>query len=297
MKYSLNQLAAIFAVLLITALSFSCNQSNGSSEVSDLKSENDSLGKIIEQRDSLMNEVMEAFYQIEKDLSFIKEKRNIISVKTDNPEIEKSRKDQIVQDVKDLANLLQENKKEISALNKKLKKSGLNIKSLEARITELSESAENRNSEIISLKNELEKKDYEVTILNEQVAVLETEKEKNEVLIADQKVKIDNYNKAYYTLGTEKELEQKGVIKREGGFLGLGKTKLLSPEIKLDYFSEYDIRSTKSIEVRANNAELISEHPEGSYEFVTEEDKITYLAINNINEFYKFSKYVVLEVK
>jgi chromosome segregation ATPase len=297
MKYSLNQLAAIFAVLLITALSFSCNQSNGSSEVSDLKSENDSLGKIIEQRDSLMNEVMEAFYQIEKDLSFIKEKRNIISVKTDNPEIEKSRKDQIVQDVKDLANLLQENKKEISALNKKLKKSGLNIKSLEARITELSESAENRNSEIISLKSELEKKDYEVTILNEQVAVLETEKEKNEVLIADQKVKIDNYNKAYYTLGTEKELEQKGVIKREGGFLGLGKTKLLSPEIKLDYFSEYDIRSTKSIEVRANNAELISEHPEGSYEFVTEEDKITYLAINNINEFYKFSKYVVLEVK
>lgn len=297
MKYLLNQLTAILIVLLFTGLSFSCKQLTQPSKVSQLESEKDSLALVLEQRDSLMNDMMEAFYQIEKDLSFIKEKRNIISVNSDNPDIEESKKDKIVQDVKDLANLLQENKKEIAALNKKLKKSGLKIKNLEARIADLSKSSEERNNEIISLKNELEKKDYEVTILNEQVAVLETEKEKQEVIIADQQVKIDNYNKAYYTLGTGKELEEKGVIIKEGGFLGLGKTKSLNSEIKLDYFSEYDIRNTKSIEVKSENVKLISEHPAGSYEFITEEDQVAYLAINNINEFYKFSKYVVLEVK
>lgn len=297
MKLKLNQLLAIFIVLCITGISFSCNQFAENEEVSQLEAKNDSLTIIIEQRDSLLNEVMEAFYQIEKDLSFIKEERNVISVHSDNPEIEESRKDRIVQDVNNLANLLQENKKELAALNKKLKSSGLKIRNLETRIAELSKLADERDAEILALKSELEKKDFEVSVLNEQVATLADEKEKQEIVIAQQVKQIDNFNKAYYTLGTLKELEQKGVVRKEGGFLGIGKTKSLSTEIKLDYFSEFDIRETKSIEVNSENAKLITEHPDGSYEFVTQEDQIAYLAINDVNEFYRFSKYVVLEVK
>lgn len=294
-KTTLNQLWAFLTI--IAGIGASCSQSPKPEQVVQLERERDSLEIVIEQRDSLMDEVMGAFYQIEKDLAFIREERNLISIKSENPEIEESKKEKIVKDVKELADLLRESKKKLALLDKELQKSGVKIKNLEARIADLTMSADERVLEITTLKEELEKKDYEVAVLNEHVEALEVENEMHKVIIADQEKKINDYNTAFYTLGTNKELEQKGVVQKKGGFLGLGRTTTLSTNIKLDYFSEYDIRAMKSIEIKSEDAKLISEHPSGSYEFVHENDQIGYLAINNINEFYKFSKYIVLEVK
>ena len=64
-----------------------------------------------------------------------------------------------------------------------------------------------------------------------------------------------------------------------------------------EYFEKIDITTTKTITVNAKKAELITEHPEGSYEWVQENDLIAYMVINDPREFWKMSKYAVLETK
>lgn len=289
-----RNIAVIIAVILILP---ACQTKTKTEQIAELKTANDSLNIVLNERDSLMNDMMETFNQIESDLAFIKEQRNIISVNAENSEVQTSQKEQIIKDVQDLAKLLQESKKRIDNLNKKLKDSGIKIASLEKRVDELSVNLETRNAEVLALTQELEKKNYEVGVLTEQLASLETVKAEQETVIKEQTSAIDGYNKAYYALGTSKELKEKGVITKEGGFLGIGKTKSLSTDANNSYFSEFDIRQLSTIPVNAKEAHLISEHPAGSYEFIKENETIASMSIKDQTEFYKFTKYIVLEIK
>lgn len=290
-----NVFLSAVAVIVISA---ACQTDNTSKMVLSLQYENDSLVTAINERDSLMNVMIDGFSEIEENLSFIREQRNMISVTSDNPELEQNRKDKIVQDVKDMATLLDESRKRINTLNKKLKKSGIKIASLEKKMADLDESFKTRNSEVLALTNELEQKNYEIGVLAEEIQVLETNKVEQNMIIKVQESELDDLNRAYFTLGTSKELKEKGLVTKEGGFLGLGKSKTVNTNIDENQFSAIDIRETKSIPVDSDKAELITEHPSGSYEFVTDTtNHIEVLAINNPDEFYKFSKYVVLEVK
>ena len=62
-------------------------------------------------------------------------------------------------------------------------------------------------------------------------------------------------------------------------------------------FKQIDITVTKSIPVNSKNAKLISEHPAGSYEFIRDKDKkIESLEIKDPAQFWKISKYAVVEI-
>lgn len=297
MKLKLNYTKVAAAGCGVLVMLFSaCSSVEKDNQISQLQISKDSLGIVLHERDSLMNEMMLTFNQIEKDLAFIKEKRNLISTESNDLEITQSRKEQIVQDVQNLAKMLEENKQKLASLNKRLKESGVKVAALEKQVVDLNNTISARDADVASLTQELEKKNYEITNLNTQVASLETTKQQQESVISQQVAEIDDYNKAYYTLGTVKELKEKGLITKEGGFLGIGTTKMLNTGVSDASFSEIDIRKTQSIPVNSKEARLITEHPDGSYEFVSEGEKVASLAITNPDEFYKFSKYVVLEV-
>ena len=201
-----------------------------------------------------------------------------------------NKKDQIVKDVQTMADMLQENVTRLNQLNKQLKNSGIKIAGLEKRIQELSLEAETRNNDMIALKGELEKKNFEVAELNTQVTALTATKQEQEVVIEKQTSELTELNTAYFTSGTSKELKEKGLITKEGGFLGLGKIKTLSKSATNENFSAFDIRNTFSFNVKAEGAKLITEHPEGSYKFVTENDQIASLEISNPKEFLQVFK-------
>lgn len=297
MKHKLNlQIAKTLTAAGVVGLMISCQTEKTTKQVAELELAKDSLVTVINERDSLMNEMIEAFNKIEKDLSYIREQRNLISVTSDDSELGKNKKDQIVQDVKDLATLLEESRKRINTLNKQLKSSGVKVASLEKRLNELETDLKSRNSDIIALTNELEQKNYEVGVLNDQIQALETANLEQEMTIKVQEGEIDDFNRAYYAHGTSKELADKGVITKVGGFLGLGKTKTLGSNLNENNFEVIDMRETKQIPIEAENVSLITEHPNGSYEIITDTNQTTVLAINNPDEFYKYSRYVVLEV-
>lgn len=292
-KTSRNFLILAVATLTIGA----CQTQTKTEQIAGLKTTNDSLQLALYERDSLMNDMMETFEQIENDLAFIKEQRNIIAVNSDNAENQLSKKEQVIQDVQELAQLLQESKKRLDKLNRKLKESGVKIASLEKQVEELAASLETRNAEMLALTQELEKKNYEVGVLTEQLVALETLNTQQDNVIKEQTAAIDAYNLAYYTLGTAKELKEQGIITKQGGFLGLGRIKTLNTGANKSYFSEFDLRQTTEIQIDAEEVHLLSEHPSGSYEFVEANEKIASLNIKDPAEFYRFTKYIVLEIE
>ena len=115
----------------------------------------------------------------------------------------------------------------------------------------------------------------------------------------DQKITNQTYemNKAYYVNGTFKELKDKGLLTKEGGFIGLGRTESLTGNLPENTFIQIDIASIKSIPVNAKTAKLISEHPAGSYELILDADKkVESIFITDPALFWKISKYAVVEV-
>jgi len=297
MKLKLKNLTRNFALLgIVSATLISCQTQTKSEMISELKTSNDSLTMALVERDSLLNDFFDAFNQIESDLAFIREKRESISLETENPEIQENKKDKIVQDVQDLAMLLEESRTRLASLNKKLRASGAKISSLEKKIEGLSSDLEVRNSEILALTEELENKHYEVSVLNEQIQKMEEDRIQQDLELENKDNQIADLNKAYYALGTSKELKEKGLITKEGGILGLGSTKSINTKVSQELFETVDMRDTKLIPVHSEKVKLFSEHPEDSYYFVTVEDLVDHLAINDPKEFYKFTKYVVLEI-
>lgn len=246
------------------------------------------------ERDSLVNDYVETLSQIEKDLMMIKEKENLLDVQAQDPELAKDAKVKITEDIQLIYSLIEQNKKKVADLSRKLKNSGVEIAALNEKVRYLSSVIEERDSSMLVLNEELTKKDVLIADLNGKMGELENVVTQQEGVIAEQ---VNEINKAYFTAGNFRDLEEKGIIAKDGGFLGLGKSKTLQNAFSNEYFERIDITETKSIPVNAKKAELITEHPEGSYEWVEENELIANLVINDPKEFWKISKYAVLETK
>jgi peptidoglycan hydrolase CwlO-like protein len=245
-------------------------------------------------RDSMINEWIITFDEIEKNIALIKEKEKIISVNSAKAELSTDKKQQVIDDIKYINTLLEQNKKKIASLTAQLAKSGGTIKALENKVKELEFSVERSENLVADLKNELVKKNFEVTQLNEEVTGMkETIVQKDSVITTQ----VNELNKAFYVSGTFKELKAKGLLTKEGGFIGLGKTASLTGNFPDSLFTRTDITVLKSIPLDAKNAKLISEHPVGSYSFILEGNKFyKSLEIKDPEEFWKNSKYAVIEV-
>lgn len=286
--------ALLVMVVIAGYLFFNDYQKKQEAELQLKENRNNSLALKLHQRDSLVNDYMATFNQIEKDLQYIKEQENILDAKSKNPEFAGNRQKQIVHDIQMVNSLIDQSKKKIADLNNKLKKSGLEINGLNDKLAMLSQTIEERDQAIESLTNELAKKDEKLAQMNEQIGQIEDSVKFQKKIINHQ---VDQLNKAYITYGNYKELKEKNIINKDGGFLGLGKTKTLNEDVSNEYFTEVDITKTKSFPVFSTEAELITEHPADSYEWVTENDTITYMIVNNPEEFWKISKYAVVETK
>lgn len=245
-------------------------------------------------RDSTINDWLMSFEQIENELNAVKEKGNLISIKASQDEFSKDRKAQVLDDIKYINTVLDSNKEKISALNTKLKKTSGSMKALNTKIARLEKSVNQYEGEIAELKKELVRKDFELNDLNTRMTAQEfTIKVQDEKLTEQEQI----LNQAYLVSGTLKDLKKKGIISQEGGFLGIGKRKLLSKGFPDKEFQKIDITVTKSIPVNSKDVSLITYHPINSYRMIKGNDKtIASIEIQDPEQFWKVSKYAVVQV-
>ena len=105
-------------------------------------------------------------------------------------------------------------------------------------------------------------------------------------------------HKGFVAYGTYKDLKAKGLISKEGGFLGLGKKESLIEDFDNKSFTQINITETTTIPVNSKTAKLITEHPKNSYELVRDKDnRIASIEIKDPAQFWKISKYAVVEIK
>ena len=259
-----------------------------------MEEQQNTFTKQVTERDSTINDWLLTFDQIEKDMNLIKQKENIITVNSSDKEFSKDKRGQVLEDIKYINTLLENNKKKIASLNAQLKNSGVVITGLQARVTSLETAIQQYETDIAGLKETLVKKDFEIGQLNTQMTALEQTITQKDEEITGQTLKL---NEAFYTSGTYRELKDKGIVSKVGGFLGLGRRESMARDLSDTLFARIDVRELKTIPINSRNAKLITRHPSDSYSLVQENpNKIAYLEIKNPELFWKNSKYAVVEI-
>ncbi len=284
-----------FLLLLVTGIIvYSLYKKDHNMMLSQFEKQNNSFTEKVASRDSVIGEWINTFGDIEKNIAMIKEKEHLISMTSSNTELSKDRRQQILEDIKSINMLLEQNKHKIASLNAQLKKSGVTIKAMQNKITELEASVKQSESDISDLKTSLISRNFEIEQLNVQNSDLHNTIVQKDETISDQTYEM---NKAFVASGTFKELKARGLLTKEGGFIGLGKTKTLAGNFPDSSFRQIDITVTKSIAVNSKNAKLISEHPAESYQFIRDnKSKIESIEIKDPALFWKISKYAVVEL-
>jgi len=287
-------LLMLIPAMLMTA---SCNKQK--EENARLKAKNDSLLALGYQKDTTVMEFVRAFNEIQSNLDSIKMKENIIGQNTKGgTEVQASAREQITGDINAIYQMLEKNRATVASLQKKLKASNSKNTQLEAMIDNLNKSIVAKDAEITELKDQLGKLNIKVTDLGNQVSTLNTNVDN---LSADNKAKqqaIDEktaaLNTGYYVVGTTKELKEKKVIDKTGGFIGLGRTKTLTDFDKSN-FTKIDITTLTEIPINKKKATLLSNHPAGSYKLEgTPKKSVDKLVILNYADFWSRSKFLVI---
>jgi predicted nucleic acid-binding Zn-ribbon protein len=288
--------AIISLVLLLTlgVLVYALFRRDHNNQLALMEVQKNSFTEQLTARDSTINDWLLTFDQIEKDLNTIKQKENIITLKSSDSEFTKDRKDQILEDIKYINTLLDANKKRIASLSAQLKASGGTIKGLQTRIESLEASLKQYETEIADLKQTLVDKDFEIGQLNTRMFALQD-------TISIQGEKISNQtgrlNQAFLAYGTFKDLKERGLVIKEGGFLGLGRKEFLIGDFSDSLFAVIDVTQTRTIPVNSRNAKLITDHPTNSYALIPDgENRIAYIEIKDPDQFWKISRYAVVEL-
>lgn len=251
-----------------------------------LRGVNNQLAEQLDEKEAAIQEFISSFNEIQENLNMIKEKEKIVTGMAMAKGDVKSRQGQIKEDIQAMYDLMTKNKTRISSLSQKLKESNLKIQGLEQMIENMQISLNQKDTEIVVLKNQIESMHIELGNMTANYKKASTESaEKTEAL-----------NTAYYAIGTQKELTEKQVISKEGGFIGMGKTTTMSADFNKNYFTKINITQTSSINIGAKRAKVVSNHPKTSYKLVGEKP-VEKLEITNPTEFWSNSRYLVIVIE
>jgi DNA repair exonuclease SbcCD ATPase subunit len=229
-----------------------------------------------------LQEFVNSFNEIQENLNAIKEKEKIVTASSQSGDV-KSKEETIKEDIQAIYDLMAKNKNRIGSLSKKLKNANSKIAGLEQMIATLQAQIDAKDGEISDLKAQLESKNIELSNIVMNLENVE----------AESSAKTEKLNTAFYAFGTSKELKEKNVITKEGGFIGMGKSTKLKDDFNKEYFTKVDASQVTSINIGAKKAKIITSHPTSSYKLVGEKT-VEKIEILNAEDFWSNSKYLVI---
>lgn len=280
-------------VAIVPLLFASCNSEDPEKTAALQRA--DSLQAIVDSKDDEINALFEVLNEIEINLSEISSRYSQVNMlKEQSPE---KNKGQIKDQLAGIESLLAKNKEKIASLNAKIANLGQENSKLQEFIEQLNKRVEDQELQINSLMDELAISKTTIIKLTENVDELTTANKEKDDYIAYQTAEA---NKAYYIVGSYKQLKEMGIVDKSGGFIGIGKKQSASENMDVSHFQTIDRTKVTTITVNQRKAQVISKHPEGSYELVMDENDsktVAYLTIKDVNAFWRFTKYLVISTK
>lgn len=262
-----------------------------------MKGQNDSLSQVLAQRDAELNGIMEAFNEIQDGFRMINEAESRVDLETGVVE-GRSNVQKIKDDICFIMEKLEANRKRIAELENQLKNSRYASSQLKKTIENLNKELLAKTQQIETLQAELASKNIRIAELDDAIVGLTqhmndlvAENKAQSATVATQDKAL---NAAWFVFGTNSELKEQKIVSKKF----LQKKKVLeSDDFNKEYFTQIDIRTDKQIMLYSPEAELLTSHPVGSYEFQKNEKGQLALLITNPNKFWSVSRYLVIEVK
>lgn len=270
----------------------SCNEMTGGKD--RLRMENDSLLMELNQRNAELDQMMGTFNEISEGFRQINAAENRVDLQRGSmAEGSMNAKEQIASDIEFIRKQMEANREQIAKLQKQLKNSSYNSAQLKKAIANLQAELEAKTQRIEELQSELAAKniriqelDAAVNELTESHAQLAAENEAKAKTVASQDQALHS---AWFVFGTKKELREQKILVKGDVLKDAGANK--------EYFTQIDIRTTREIKLYSKSAEILTNHPKGSYALEKDAREQLILKISNPTEFWSVSKYLVIQVK
>ena len=251
---------------------------------------NDSLQRIIEQKDNEINDIMATLNEIQEGFREINEAEGRVSVAKAGEGADKAQ--QIRENIQFISQRMAQNRELLKKLKDQMQGSSLKADQLQKAIENLTQELQDKDSELTRLRDELNKRDIHIAELDETIANLNNDVD-NLRTEGEQKTETINtqdkqLNTAWYVFGTKKELKAQGVL-NDG--------QVLRGNFNKNYFTKVDIRQFNELKLYSKDVKLMTTHPSSSYTLTKDANKQYVLRITNPQLFWSTSKYLVVQVK
>ena len=258
----------------------------------ELAAKNDSLAVALNEKNMALEQAMLTIADIQEGFRAINEAEGRVALQSQGTE-GVTETQCLKEDILFIQQKMEENRKQIAQLEKKLKMGGAETASLRKILANLQKELEAKVASITSLQNELAQKNIRIAELDSAVVILTGDVNALQKITDEQQQMIerqtDQLNMAWYVYGTAKELKDQNILKD-------GKV-LLSTDFNKNYFTQIDVREDKVFPLYTKRAVLLTTHPTGSYEFVKDEEKQLTLHIIDPDAFWSVSRYMVIQVR
>ncbi len=195
-------------------------------------------------------------------------------------------KQTIIGQISDISSMLAESRRRVAQLEQRIKGIGGESASLQKVVEDL--------------KKSLDAQEKSVAELRLRAQNLEAGAAQKDQAIGADKTTVESLtrqlNTVYYVIGDRNELEQKGVITDEGGFLWglLGATTVLTTNYDDQAFQPLDKRSEMTIDVPGKIDEMVPKRDDSSYSKEAQENGHTLLRIVRPDYFWKANHLAII---
>jgi predicted nucleic acid-binding Zn-ribbon protein len=294
-----------FLLLALAISAFSCTRTEDTKEYKELLAKYDSVVAVSSGRAGENAELNRIISEIESNLDSVSKNQDLVSEL--NKEGYENQKDKIDAMIANMNSFMEQNKEKMLALEKKVKKSGKANSALQKMVESLKKQIVEKEEQIVAMQATIQGLEVKVGELNQTVAAKDQEiaakseeisKKDNE--LAERQKTIDNKENelttAWVAFGTRKELAEKGIIKKEGGVLGLGKVLKLADRPDNGKFRKVNIKTLNEIRLgMIKKKRMVSSHPDNSYYYTISGEEV-FVKITDPSKFWSLTKYCVIEV-
>lgn len=268
---------------------------------SKLKAEKDSLALELSQRNSELDEFWGVFNEVQEGFRQINIAENRVDLQRGSiTEQGSTARDKMRADLEFITKTMADSKEQIAKLEGMLKRNKNNVS---ANLTQTVENLKNelveKSNRITELQTELANKNVRIQELDAAVSNLAADVESlakaNDAKAAAVEEQDRIINRAWFVFGTRSELRDQKII--SGGGLFSSTEVLGESDFNHDYFTEIDIRTTKTVQLYSKSAKMMTLHPEGSYTLEKDSKGEYVLNIINGKDFWSLTKYLVILVK
>jgi chromosome segregation ATPase len=266
----------LLSMTMVLLLTVGCKEKKEKSIDFQSMEQNDSLQKIIAQRDNEINDMMGLMNEIQEGFREISEAENHVSLIKNGEGANQAQ--QMRESIKFISTRMKQNRELINKLQKQLSQS--NFKG-----EEMTKTVEGMLKQLEEKDKQMQQLDETINNLNTDVSDLKEESARKSQTISGQDAQL---NTAWYVFGNKKELKEQRILV-DG--------KVLQSSFNKSYFTKIDIRSFKSVKLYSKSAKLLTMHPSSSYNLTRDTNNQYVLNITNPEIFWSTSKYLVIQVR